>query len=1265
MGTKPTLGWPQQTARLTATLALFVALAVLLGWIVDAPELKSVVHGWPKMSALTATAFALTGLALLTATASSPAVLTGSFQDVRHRVWIRFLSQAGAALVAMIASLRLTDYALGWNFGIDALGFDESLPSAGAAPARMAPATALNFLLIACALLAAQRARWALTSQLLAVAVGALAWIGLSHYIYGGEPLVLFGAMAIHTAATFLLLGAGVFCLRTDAGPMALLMSETEGGVLARRLVPAVFVAPLLLGWLRLLAQKAGWFGTEAGVTVFALSNMVVFGALIWMFASRLARSETVRRNAEIARARSEQEYREEQRLLQALVDSSPAVIYVKDLSGRYVLVNRRYEECFHLSREAIVGKTDHDIFPHEFADRFRTLDRRVALVGEPLTEEEVAPVDGVTRSYISVKCPLKRESGELYAVFGISTDITDRKTAEEAARSGEERTRLIVENALDAVITIDREGTVVGWNPQAEVTFGWTSSEVIGHPLADTIVPVRYRDAHRRGLKHFLATGEGPVLNRRVELAALHRDGHEFPIELAITPLRAGDVVSFSAFVRDITERKRADLVLREGEERFRTLAESLPHLVWTCRPDGYCDYLSRQWIEYTGRPVEEQLGYGWAEHLHPDDRERVQREWSQATERGDFFDIEFRIRRGADGSYRWFKTRAVPIRDANSQIIKWFGSNTDIDDSKRMEGRLQTQLGRLDLLNRITHAIGERQDLRSIFQVVVRRLEDDFPIDFGCVCLYEPANETLTVANVGIRSEALAVDLAMGENARFGADQNGLARCVRGQLVYEPDVRAVAFPFPQRLARGGLNSVVAAPLLVEAKVFGVLVAARREPHAFSSSDTEFLRQLSEHVGLAAHQAQVHAALQRAYEDLHQSQQSVLQQERLRALGQMASGIAHDINNAISPISLYTESLLENEPNLSTHARENLEIIGRAIDDVAATVARMREFYRQREPQAGIAKVDLNQLVKQVAGFTRARWSDMPQQRGMVVAMRTELATELPAIMGMESEIRDSLTNLIFNAVDAMAEGGTLTIRTSFTGDSSKDGAGSSRRSVQIEVVDTGVGMDEDTRRRCVEPFFTTKGERGTGLGLAMVFGMVRRHRAEIEIESAPGKGTLVRLIFAVADATDSSSDKGLDRQTTATRRSLRILVVDDDPIILKSLHETLEAEGHLCAAANGGQLGIDTFLNARNRSEPFDMVITDLGMPYVDGRKVAQAIKEISPATPVVLLTGWGQRMVNEGDIPARVDRVLGKPPKLRELRDVLAACCRPADR
>lgn len=570
-----------------------------------------------------------------------------------------------------------------------------------------------------------------------------------------------------------------------------------------------------------------------------------------------------------------------------------------------------------------------------------------------------------------------------------------------------------------------------------------------------------------------------------------------------------------------------------------------------------------------------------------------------------------------------------------------------------RQAEMKAHAQVERLSLLHQITRAIGERQDLDSIFQVVVRSVESQLPVDFACLCLYDGLDRRLTVAAVGLNSQALAFELAMPVRAQVDIDENGLSQCVRGRLVYEPDITALDFPFPQRLARGGLCSLVAAPLQVESKVFGVLVVARFQTQAFVSGECEFLRQLSEHAALAVHQAQLYGALQEAYDDLRQSQQAIMQQERLRALGQMASGIAHDINNALSPVALYTESMLETETSLSSTARNYLEVIQRAVEDVTHTIARMREFYREREPQLALLPVKLNDLVQQVMDLTKARWSDMAMQRGVVIDVRTELPADLPAIMGVESELREALINLVFNAVDALPDGGALTVRTRATASTNGGALGA----VEIEVEDDGIGMDPETRRRCLEPFFTTKGERGTGLGLAMVYGVVQRHGGEASIRSASGEGTAMCLSFPLPAATAAATEKKIGKVVSPR---LRLLLVDDDPVLLKALRDALETDGHLPVVANDGQAGIDTFRAAHDCGEHFAAVITDLGMPYIDGRKVAAEIKAISPSTPVILLTGWGQGLIADADIPAHVDQVLGKPPKLRELREALAHHC-----
>jgi signal transduction histidine kinase/ActR/RegA family two-component response regulator len=383
---------------------------------------------------------------------------------------------------------------------------------------------------------------------------------------------------------------------------------------------------------------------------------------------------------------------------------------------------------------------------------------------------------------------------------------------------------------------------------------------------------------------------------------------------------------------------------------------------------------------------------------------------------------------------------------------------------------------------------------------------------------------------------------------------------------------------------------------------------------------------------------------LETAYENLRETQQASMQQERLRSLGRMASGIAHDINNALTPATLYTQSLLDHDKSLSAEARTDLTVVLQAIDDVAHTVSRIKEFYRGRDANAVHVPIDIRQVLEQVVELTRARWSDMPQQRGFVIDVRVEHSMQVAPIMGVQAEIRDALTNLVLNAVDSMSEGGTLTLRSY-----------GAQHHVTVEVGDTGVGMTEEVRARCLDPFFTTKGERGTGLGLAMVYGMAERHNAELEIDSELRAGTVVRLVFPIAPTNYATvpTPTVSHRQVT----DLRILVIDDDELLRQSMRAILEREGHRVTVAHGGRAGIDLFTAAFQRGERFDTVITDLGMPHVDGRAVAAAVKSVSPDTPVLLLTGWGQHLRDGNEIPAYVDHILNKPANLAELRSALA--------
>jgi len=393
----------------------------------------------------------------------------------------------------------------------------------------------------------------------------------------------------------------------------------------------------------------------------------------------------------------------------------------------------------------------------------------------------------------------------------------------------------------------------------------------------------------------------------------------------------------------------------------------------------------------------------------------------------------------------------------------------------------------------------------------------------------------------------------------------------------------------------------------------------------------------------------------QRAYDELRRTQQAVVQQERLRALGQMASGIAHDINNAMCPITAYSELLLDSLPDLPKGPQQQLRRISQAAQDVTQIVAHMREFYRRDQDPGELARINVNQAIEEVIELTRPRWRDLVQRQGFSIRMECQLEPQAPLLLCNAAELREALTNIVFNAVDALPQGGVITFATrSVPGPASDNGAGPAQL-LQLEVRDNGVGMEEKVRQHCLEPFFSTKMQRGgTGLGLAMVYGMVQRHKGNIEIESAPGQGTCLRLIFPISEqATPSPRPKPAALQPS---HPLRILCIDDEPGVRDFLHDCLEHGHHQVSVAPGGREGLEMFRSSLRGGHPFEVVITDLGMPDMDGYHVARAIKKDSPRTPILMLTGWGTMIQADGQSAPEVDAVLSKPPRVQELDSLL---------
>jgi CheY-like chemotaxis protein len=306
------------------------------------------------------------------------------------------------------------------------------------------------------------------------------------------------------------------------------------------------------------------------------------------------------------------------------------------------------------------------------------------------------------------------------------------------------------------------------------------------------------------------------------------------------------------------------------------------------------------------------------------------------------------------------------------------------------------------------------------------------------------------------------------------------------------------------------------------------------------------------------------------------------------------------------------------------------------AAQDATHVVSRLRDFYRPASGNEVRAAVDVGEVVQQAVSLTSPKWSSKSLADGVQIEVVMDLLAA-PAVSGNAAELREVLTNLIFNSVDAMPNGGTITVSTR------QEGSG-----VLVTVRDTGQGMTGDERERCLEPFFTTKGDRGTGLGLSVVYGIIQRHEGRIEIESQKGAGTAFSFWLPESMSMEVMQTPVIGKLD----RALRVLVVDDQEIICELIAEYLREDGHSAAIALNGAEALDLF-----PQETFDLVITDQSMPGMSGVQLGQTLKAQSSTTPVILLTGFGEEMQAQGHHPEGVDLVIGKPVSSTELRRVIA--------
>jgi PAS domain S-box-containing protein len=1088
--------WLRRGSQLAACAVVAFGALVLLGWGLDVAALKSVVPGLVTMKVNTAFCFIFSGVAL---------ALLREERSNRRR---RRLAAGMVWVVLAICTVTLAEYLLARDLGIDQwLIAEPQIAGFPAAPGRMALTSALGFALAGMALLLLGRnsPRALAVSQGLAVLGAFNALLAFAGYIYEAPSLIdvsvrgVRSNMAVNTAMLFVFLALGILAARPSAGLMATITSRNAGGVMARRMLPFAIVVPMTLGWLRLQGQLAGLYKTNFGLAIFATSNVVVFTIVIFLGARSLNLTSTARTLAESALRRSEERYR-------ALFDYAPDGIVIADSESFYLDANASICRMLGYTRDELVGLHASDIVVEE----------EIRHVGPALTT--IKAKDEYHREW-----KFRRKDGSVFEadvmasvmpdgnLMGVIRDITERNRAEEALRESEVRLQAVTENLTEGLIIARMDGRLVHWNQAGLQMHGYSSLDE------------GLREIEEFANTFALATLDGSTLPfaqwpmNRVLRGELLRDSEvslrRLDSDWARILSYSGQIVSDAtgkplAFlaINDITARKRTEQALRESEDQFRTMANSIPQLAWMAHADGSIFWYNHRWYDYTGTTPEQMAGWGWQRVHDPQVLPKVLEGWREAIAAGQPFEMEFPLR-GADARFRTFLTRVQPMNDSYGAVVQWFGTNTDVDELKRIDDSLRETQARLHS----TLAAGSvgtwTWDIAND-----RLVADDFTARMFSI---EPE-----AAASGLPAEAYLRAL-VEEDQQGVAD--ALARAIESCSYYDIEYRV-------RQQSGELRWLQA-----KGRVEGDATGKALNFHGAVMDITgrkqaeEALLQLNENLEqrVIERTAQLEAANTEVFQSSQKLQATNQQLEKAnreletagRHKSEFLAGMSHELRTPLNGIIGFSEFLIDEKPGpLLPRQKEYLgDVLNSAnhllhlINDVL-DMAKVESGTMDLRPERFSVGKAIDEVTAVVEGIARKNH----------VGLTAETGHGLDAVHLDLLKFKQVLYNLLSNAVKFTNAGGSVHIHA----------RGLEPDQFEVRVRDTGIGIRaEDMNRLFIEfgqlDSGTARRFEGTGLGLALTRKIVELQGGRIGVESEPGKGSTFTVTLPLNAANGPSRDE------------------------------------------------------------------------------------------------------------------------------------------
>ena len=658
-----------------------------------------------------------------------------------------------------------------------------------------------------------------------------------------------------------------------------------------------------------------------------------------------------------------------------------------------------------------------------------------------------------------------------------------------------------------------------------------------------------------------------------------------------------SGAVTGMIGIVRDVSRRHHADSLLRQSESKFRTFAQTMPNQVWTAMPDGLLDWINQQTLDYSGLHREELAGTGWAQIVHPDDLQLAGKTWAASLATGQPYETVFRLRR-ADGMYRWHLSRATAIKNDDEQVSQWVGTNTDIEDQRQAQDALQQLNATLE--QRVEERTRERNQVWTASQdVLVVTGPDgtfrDVNPAFTRILGFEPVEVIGQHVNRFIAAEDV--------DATHQALRNAT-----GNVVEQFENR-------YRHKHGGVRWFS----WTTSSGDGVIYGSGR------------------HI---TEEKQARAKLAAAEDALRQAQ-------KMEAVGNLTSGIAHDFNNLlhgmVTAMTVVKMQIAKGKPEAMA---KYVEMALSSAHRATALTHRLLAFSRQQplDPKP----VEVNTLVASLEDLFR-------RTIGPAIALDTTPCADLWLTRCDHHQLENALLNLVVNARDAMPDGGRLMIAASNRSLTSDDAMAQrdalAGEFVCITVADSGTGMTPDVLEHAFEPFFTTKPiGQGTGLGLSMIYGFVQQSGGFMAVRSQPGQGTEfdIHLPRYSGEPVTAASPAVATSAPAAAGRGRVIQLVEDDAVVRALTVEALEDAGFIVLSASDGLSGLASLMA---RSD-IDLLVTDVGLPGLNGRQIADAARKKRPTLPILFVTGYADKGdVSAADLPAGM-KVIPKPYSMDRL-------------